>query len=182
MAKWLTIGLTALVAVAITTTSATAQGEKEKKGKRDSYLITPEEIAEKADVANAEEAIQRLRPLWLRVSRSKGSLGTAGYGAKSYRPSSKQSGSEDNPSGDLDASASSANSKRDAMMADEGRKGGGPVLYVDEVKQHELSELRNIRVAEIAEIRFMPGTEATGRYGDGHAAGAILLKTNRLGR
>jgi len=56
-----------------------------------------------------------------------------------------------------------------------------PVLYIDDVKQEEIEELRNIRVAEIAEIRYLSGTQAIGRYGEGHEAGAILLKTNRLG-
>lgn len=181
MAKWLTVSLAAVMAVAIATT-ASAQGEKEKKVKRDRYIITPEEIAEKSDITNAEEAVQRLRPQWFRVSRAKGGLGGASYGSKSYRPSAKSTGSEDNPSPDMDASASNANSKRDQMMAEDGKKEGGPVLYVDDVKQPSIDELRNIRVAEISEIRYMTGNDATGRYGDGHQSGAILLKTNRLGR
>jgi hypothetical protein len=56
-----------------------------------------------------------------------------------------------------------------------------PVLYIDEVKQDEVEELRNIRVVEILEIKYMNGTQASGRYGAGHEAGAILLTTNRLG-
>jgi hypothetical protein len=53
-------------------------------------------------------------------------------------------------------------------------------VYVDGVKQENIDDLKNIRVAEIAEIRYMSGNDASGRYGAGHESGAILLKTNRL--
>lgn len=182
MKRWIGTSLVGMgLVLALGVTSADAQ--KEKKVKRDTYLITADEIAEKADVTNAEEAIKRLRPQWLRASRAKGGLGAAAFGSQSSRPNSvgKTAGSEDNPGGTLDGASVSANSKRDQMMAAEAGKTGGPVLYVDDVKQPTLDDLRNIRVAEIAEIRFMTGNQATSRYGDGHAAGAILLKTNRLG-
>ena len=48
------------------------------------------------------------------------------------------------------------------------------------VKQQDADEMRNIRVSEIFEIRYLSGNQAAGRYGAGHEAGAILIKTNRL--
>lgn len=180
MRQWIgttLVGVTLAMAVGITTVEA----QKEKKVKRDSYVITAEEIAEKRDVTNAEEAIQRLRPQWLRAARSKGSMGSAALGSDAYRPAAKQTGSEDNPKGDLDATASSANSRRSERMSEQAGKEAGLVFYLDDVKQPSMDDLRNVRVAEIAEIRFMTGTQATSRYGDGHASGAVLLKTNRLG-
>ena len=68
------------------------------------------------------------------------------------------------------------------MMDGEGQRFSGAVLYIDDVKQDDIDQLRNIRVAEIAEIKYMSGNEATSRYGANHDGGAILLKTNRLGR
>ena len=66
------------------------------------------------------------------------------------------------------------------MMADEANKKSGPVAYNDDVKQESVEDLKNIRIAEVAEIRYMSGNDASGRYGAGHESGAILLKTNRL--
>jgi hypothetical protein len=39
--------------------------------------------------------------------------------------------------------------------------------------------MKNIRVPDLMEVRYMQGTEASGRYGSGHEGGAILVKTNR---
>ncbi len=39
--------------------------------------------------------------------------------------------------------------------------------------------MKNIRAAEVFEIRYLTGNLASGRYGSGHEGGAILLKTNR---
>ncbi|MEZ4456977.1 MAG: hypothetical protein R2882_10580 [Gemmatimonadales bacterium] len=167
------------LALAIGVTPAAAQ--KEKKIKRDTYVITAEEIATKEDITNAEEAVKRLRPQWLRVSRSKGSLGGAAIGGPAYRPASKNNGSEDNPAGSLDQSATTANDARSSALDAERQKQTEIAIYLDDVKQPSMDELRNIRVAEIVEMRFLSGTQATSRYGDGHASGAILIKSNRLG-
>jgi len=159
---------------------AGAQEEKKTKIKKDRYVITIEEIQERPDITNGMEAVRMLRSQWLRSARSKGSFGAAAYGNRSYRPAAKNTGSEDNPRGEQDATSQAANSQRDAMMDADANRKGGPVLYIDEVKQESVDELQNIRVAEIAEIRYMSGNDASGRYGAGHESGAILLKTNRL--
>jgi hypothetical protein len=58
----------------------------------------------------------------------------------------------------------------------------GPILYIDEVKQEKLDELRNIKPADIAEMRFLTGNIAAGRYGAGHENGAIMLKTVKFNK
>ena len=55
------------------------------------------------------------------------------------------------------------------------------MVYVDEIKQDRLDDLKTIRAADIFEIRFMTGTEASGRYGAGHENGAILLRRKKPG-
>jgi hypothetical protein len=52
------------------------------------------------------------------------------------------------------------------------------VVYVDRARFGEMSTLRDVRVTDIREIRYLSGPEATTRYGAGHAGGVIhiLLK------
>ena len=44
-----------------------------------------------------------------------------------------------------------------------------------------IEKLKNLRVAEVKEIRDMNPIEALGRFRSGHEGGAILVKTNRGG-
>ena len=148
--------------------------------KKDRYLITAEEIKEREDLLTAHDAVRLLRPQWLKTARSKGSIGSAAFGSTASRPASRNTGSEDDPAGKIDAASQTANSDRDRMLSDEANKKSGPVAYVDDVKQESVEDLKNIRVVEIAEIRYLSGNDASGRYGAGHESGAILLKTNRL--
>lgn len=104
--------------------------------KRDRYIITAEEIAERSDITNGYEAVQRLRPTFLRVGRAKRNAGV--------------------PGSVEEASA---------------------VLYVDEMRQSNLEDLRNIRAADIREIKYLQPSEALVLYGQDHYQGAILVTT-----
>ena len=159
--------------VAVGTTPAMAQ-------KKERNLITAEEIKARQDVGNAQDAVRMLRSQWLRPVRAKGGLGSASLGSGSARPSAKTTGDQDNPTGSIDKASQTANATRDQELEEQASKKTGPVPYVDGVKQQELDDLRNIRADEIVEIRFVEGTDASGRYGAGHEAGAILVKTNRI--
>lgn len=76
---------------------------------------------------DAYQAIQRLRPNWLRTRGS----------------------------------------QAPQVMVDGSRQAGG------------LDVLRSYRAADIEEIRFMSGTDATTRFGTGYDGGAILISTRR---
>jgi hypothetical protein len=170
VSKWIFAGLVAGLAVAAPTSTAAAQ-------KNDRYLITIQEITDRKDVTNAYEAVQRLRSQWLKTTRSRGSLGSGASAAEGYRPVPERP-----PNGQAATPTPSTPADPFARMSDPRNKQKvDPVLYIDEVKQDEVEELRNIRVVEILEIKYMNGTQASGRYGAGHEAGAILLTTNRLG-
>ena len=106
--------------------------------KRDRYVITAEEIAEKPDITNAYEAVQRLRPNFLRVVRSKRNEGV--------------------PGSEPAASA---------------------VLYIDDMRQPSLEDLRNIRVYDVWEIKYLQPSKAKVLYGSGHEQGAIMVTTMR---
>jgi len=159
------------------------------KVKKDKYVITREEIAERTDLVSGYDVVKSLRNQWLRVTRSSGSaLGRvdASTGAQDKLcsggrtdPSCTAAGTSDKSSpvphesgSPYAESGASTNSSGAAM----------PVLYIDEIRQQGLDELRNIRAAEVAEMRYMTGTEASGRYGSGHENGAILIKTLKTGR
>lgn len=162
------------VAMVVVASSAAAQ-------KKDRYLILAEEIATRQEIANAHDAVRMLRSQWLRPVRAKGGLGAASFGSGSSRPAGgKSTGSEDNPTSSPDAASQAASASREKMLEDETLKKTEPVVYIDDVKQQELEDLRSVRRDEIAEIRFINGNDASGRYGAGHEAGAILVKTNRL--
>ena len=78
------------------------------------------------------------------------------------------------------------NRARTGGNVDEGTLGiganGMPALYVDDVPTPELDELKNIRTAEIVEIRYMIGRDGLARYGNGHQNGVIFVVTNRRAR
>jgi hypothetical protein len=51
------------------------------------------------------------------------------------------------------------------------------VIYMDGMRFGGPDSLHSIRVAEIAEIRYMTGPEATNRFGTGVSGGVIHIRT-----
>lgn len=195
--RWTALALAgALAAAAVAPVSAQSVDVKpQTKVKRDKYVLTAEEIAERPDITNAYDAVKLLRSQFLKTTRSKGSLGTRAEGG-GYRPdpigtppgmgggssgSSGSGGSGGEPPPPPPAGRESSGGTNPYGDATGGGSGTSAVLYVDEVKQTTLEEMKNIRAAEVLEIRYLTGNQASGRYGAGHEGGAILLKTNRLG-
>jgi hypothetical protein len=55
-----------------------------------------------------------------------------------------------------------------------------PAIYVDDIRmQGGVNELKNIRISEVVEMRWLSGTDALARYGNGHEYGAIFVSTTR---
>jgi len=52
---------------------------------------------------------------------------------------------------------------------------GQPVVYKNEVRHGDIQSLRSILIEEIAEIRFISASDATTRWGTGHAGGVIQV-------
>jgi|KBSSwiStaDraftv2_1062776.scaffolds.fasta_scaffold20968_2 hypothetical protein len=200
--RWTALALAgALAAVAVAPVAAQSVDVKpQTKVKRDKYVLTAEEIAERPDITNAYDAVKLLRSQFLKTTRSKGGLGTRAEGG-GYRPDaigepvgigggspggSSSSGGSTGTSGEPPKPTESVGREGSGGTSAYGDATGGgngtsAVLYIDEVKQPNLEEMKNIRVAEVFEIRYLTGNQAAGRYGAGHEGGAILLKTNRLG-
>jgi hypothetical protein len=54
-----------------------------------------------------------------------------------------------------------------------------PLVYVNGVRYGEPQTLRNLRVQEVEEIRFISATDATTRWGTGHTGGVIEVMLRR---
>jgi hypothetical protein len=200
--RWTALGVAAALA-AVLAAPAGAQSVDVKptqKVKRDKYVLTAEEIAERPDITNAYDAVKLLRSQFLKATRAKGGI-TGNYAAGGYRPDavgkpvsmggggSTGSGTgtggssgEPKPEGGLSPGGSSGDKSSEYGSASGGNSSTVAVLYIDDVKQTEIEEMKNVPAATVVEIRYMTGNQAAGRYGAGHEGGAILLKTNRLGK
>ena len=166
------------------------------KVKRDKYVLTAEEIAERPDITNAYDAVKLLRAQFLKATRAKGGI-TGDFASGGYRPDvigqpvgtrgGSSGGSSGGGSGAVPPPVPTGSSAGGEKTSEYGSASGGgssttAVLYIDDVKQTEVEELRNVQAAAVVEIRYLTGNQAAGRYGAGHEGGAILLKTNRLGK
>lgn len=59
------------------------------------------------------------------------------------------------------------------------RAGDVVQLYVDGSRRGNVADLQSIRVIEIEQMEYMSASDATTRYGTGHAGGAILVSSRR---
>lgn len=59
------------------------------------------------------------------------------------------------------------------------RSGDAPVLYVDGARRGTVSDLTSMRLVDIEQMEYMSASDATTRYGTGHAGGAIMVTTTR---
>lgn len=192
--RWTALGLVIAVSVAVVAPIRAQEVEiKPKvKVKRDKYVLTAEEVAERPDIVNAYDAVRLLRPNFLKPTRARGSLSATGaYSGGRPKPDLHSLGgdapapSPGAPSTGPDPYKPSGTDAGSGGSSPYGGASGGassslmPVLYFDDVKQEDVDELKNIRVGDLVEIRYMSGTEASGRYGSGHEGGAILVKTKR---
>jgi hypothetical protein len=203
--RWTALAVAgALAAVLVAPAGAQSVDVKPtQKVKRDKYVLTAEEIAERPDITNAYDAVKLLRSQFLKATRAKGGI-TGNYAGGGYRPdvigkpvsmsgggSSGSTGSgtgmggssgEPKPEGGLSPGGSGGDKSSEYGSASGGNNAIIAVLYIDDVKQTEVEEMKNVPAATVVEIRYMTGNQAAGRYGAGHEGGAILLKTNRLGK
>jgi hypothetical protein len=53
----------------------------------------------------------------------------------------------------------------------------GVVLVLDGMRISDVRFLHGVRVTDVVEVRRLSGPEATVRYGTGHGAGAVIVRT-----
>ncbi|MBW3552427.1 MAG: hypothetical protein KY466_02890 [Gemmatimonadetes bacterium] len=107
-------------------------------------MITSEELRALEGVSSAYDAVQRLRPRFLR-----GRTGTFGTGGANDPLSRTSSAAEQST----------------------------VVVYLDGVRFGGIDALRRINVDGVREIRFVPGRDATTKYGTNHGGGVIEVST-----
>lgn len=196
--RWTALAVAgALAAVLVAPVGAQSVDVKPtQKVKRDKYVLTAEEIAERPDITNAYDAVKLLRSQFLKATRAKGGI-TGNFAGGGYRPDvigkpgvgmgapapapAGGNPGEPKPEGGLAPGGSSGDKSSEYGSSSGGNNSITAVLYVDDVKQADIEEMKNVRAAAVLEIRYLTGNQAAGRYGAGHEGGAILLKTNRSG-
>jgi hypothetical protein len=196
ISRWCSLALVAAVTVVLVAPVGAQEVEIKPavKVKRDKYVLTADEIAERPDIVNAYDAVKLLRPNFLKPTRARGSMSATGA-YRGDRPTTDLTPKSLHGSGESGSGSSGSGGDKPTGM-ETGSSGGSspyggssggasaslmPVLYFDEIKQENVDELKNVRVADIVEIRYMGGTEASGRFGSGHEGGAILVKMKKVG-
>jgi hypothetical protein len=58
---------------------------------------------------------------------------------------------------------------------------GNPVVYIDDTRMGGIEALHQVIPSEVQEVRHLNASDATNRFGTGHAGGAILIR-RRTGR
>ncbi len=189
MLRWTALALAgALALVAVAPVAAqSVEVKPTQKVKRDKYVLTAEEIAERPGILNAYDAVKLLRPQFLKTNWAKGAMGSSAEGggfqprpSPDLTPPSRDgsTGGSSAPAKPVFTAGRKAGSGTDPDgFASDGRNTGSAVLYINEIKQYSLEDLKTIRVSEVLEIRYLTGSQAAGRFGPGHEAGAVLLKT-----
>jgi hypothetical protein len=71
-----------------------------------------------------------------------------------------------------------------ASMGSGARTGGASaqsaiVVYLDQNKYGTINNLSQLTINGVTEMRYYDGTEATNRFGSGHASGAIVIKQSK---
>lgn len=125
----MSIRVTPLI-LALAATACGTTPDSFSRGSRN--VITAEEIRE-VDALTAFDAVERLRPAFLRRGR--------------------------------------VNVQEDTKSF--------PIVYLDNMKLGGIDELRRIRSADILRIHYLSASDATMRFGTGHAGGALLVTTFR---
>lgn len=156
--------------------SATQAGRASPRS--NAALLSADEIATAPGITNAYEAVQMLRPQFLRARGGGGSrpgtiLGPGAEGALTgRRPGDTPApGSNNEPSREGTASAIAG-----GRQAPEDP---GILVYLDRQRYGKVSTLREIPVTQIAEIRFLNVGEANSEFGMGHPHGVIQVITKR---
>ncbi|SRR5258706_10313935 len=183
--RWTALACIGMLAAAVTV-PAHAQNVEIKptaKAKHDKYVITAEEIAEHAEVKDGYDVVRLLRNQWLRPTRTSGNAMGSFASPTTSRPG--PAGCSRN-STDPACAASGPPSPSESGTAYADADGSGaaqllPVVYIDDIKRQGVDDLKSLRPSDIAEMRLLTGTQASGRYGAGHENGAILVKTVRPG-
>jgi hypothetical protein len=159
--------VTGLVAVALLTGVVAASGQQVSASKnRNRNVITTEEV-ENAQVNNAYQVIERIRPEFLRRMTRQQTLGAGATGRLSGSRGQSGGAGMSGGGGDVPIPGGS----------DPGYSQPEPAqtaaVFVDGTQMGGMDELQQVASNMIEEIRFLSGTDAQTKYGPRFSAGVI---------
>ncbi len=142
----------------------------------DRLRIGREEIAA-TRVGNAQEAIERLRPDWVRTrglqSMSLGTKGRDGVVTTTVQGSGGAPVTRESPGASYGSGDGGGGGVTSGMGQSE------IAVYVDGNRLGGVGELRQVPANLVASIEYLDGPSATIRFGTGHSQGAIVIVTGR---
>jgi hypothetical protein len=156
--------------------TAAAQAGTAVPHRSNAFVLTAAEVATVPGITNAYDAVQALRPHFLRTRGSAARPGSmVGAGAEGQatgrrpgqlpgsQPGASQSGGRDD----------------DALRAGRAPADPGILVYFDRQRYGPVETLREIPMATVEEIRFLNVGEANSQFGMGHPHGVIQIITKR---
>lgn len=156
-------------------TAATQAGATAPR-RGNSSVLTAAEIATVIGIANAHEAVQALRPNFLRTrgsaGRPAGMVAAGAEGQATGRRTGQVQGSQTDGAQASERGEASPTARRSA-------EDPGIVVYLDRQRYGGLQTLREIPIATVEEIRFLNVGEANSLFGMGHPHGVIQIITKR---
>jgi hypothetical protein len=160
------------------TQTAAEQAGAASRRHANAFVLTAAEIASAPSLTNAYDAVQQLRPSFLRMRGSASrppSLVAAGAEgqATGRRPGQVQ--------GATPAAGSGSGRRGDAAPAGTTRTAEDPgvVVYLERQRYGRVDTLREIPIATVEEIRFLNVGEANSQFGMGHPHGVIQVILRR---
>jgi hypothetical protein len=135
------------------------------------FVLTSAEIAASPSLLNAYDAVQALRPHFLRTRGAVSASGGGLLGGGSTAPAGRRNGQGNQPSGSGEPAG--------ARGAPPVPEDVGILVYLDRQRYGRIETLREIPLATVEEIRFLNVGEANNQFGMGHPHGAIQVITKR---
>jgi hypothetical protein len=153
-----------------------AQAGTTSQRRSSSSVLTAAEIAGFPGITNAYEAVQTLRPNFLRTrgsaSRAPGFVGAGAEGqATGRRPGQVQGATGSSGPGSREGEA--------PLAGNRAPEDPGILVYLDRQRYGPVQTLREIPIATVEEIRFLNAGEANNLFGMGHPHGVIQIIMKR---
>ena len=162
--------VTGLVVVALLTSVVAASSQQVSASKnRNRTLLTAEEV-ESAQVNNAYQVIERLRPEFLRRMTRQQTLGAGATGRLSGSRGQSGGAGMGGGGGDVPTPGGSDPGYSQPVPA------GTSAVFVDGTQMGGVDELQQVPSNMIEEIRFLSGTDAQTKYGPRFSDGVIEVK------
>jgi hypothetical protein len=156
------------------TTAAPARVGTASPQRTNSFVLTAGEMARVVGITNAYEAVETLRPSFLRTRGSTSRLGGSAGASVDGQPMGRRPGQGSQPIGSQSGGRGEDNPGAARSVEDP-----GILVYLDRQRYGRVETLREIPIATVEEIRFLNAGEANSLFGMGHPHGVIQIISKR---